>query len=78
MCSKFIFNYIWNIINYEWQIMSKTFLCEFMPCSEGMPFIFYSGVVCMYVILVELVSSLVDKRASCRVNIYSKIVIVVT
>ena len=50
MCNKFLFNYIRNIINYEGQIMSKTFLCKFMLCSEGIQFIFYSGVVCMYVI----------------------------
>ena len=45
MCNEFFFNYIWNIINYEGQIMSKTFLCKFMLCSEGIQFIFYSGVV---------------------------------
>ena len=31
--------------------MAKTFLCKFMPRSEGIQIIFYSGVVCMYVIL---------------------------
>ena len=31
--------------------MSKTFLCKFMLCSEGIQFNFYSGVVCMYVII---------------------------
>ena len=50
-CNKFFFNYTRNIINYEGQIMSKTFLCKFMLCSEGIQFIFYSGVVCMYVII---------------------------
>ena len=59
--------------------MSKTFLCKFMPRSEGMQFIFYSGVVCVCVRYPwGLVSSLVDKRASYGVNIYSNILIVVT
>ena len=34
--------------------MCKTFLCKFMLCSEGIQFIFYSGVVCMYVIIGDL------------------------
>ena len=75
MCNKFFFNYIRNIINYEGQIMSKTFLCKFMLCSEGIQFIFYSGVVRYHW---GLVSSFVNRRASYRANIYSKILIVVT
>ena len=58
--------------------MSKTFLCKFVLCSEGIQFIFYSGVVCMYVIIGGLVSSFVNRRASYRANIYSKMLIVVT
>ena len=58
--------------------MSKTFLCKFMPSSEGIAnhFLFGCRVYVRYPW--GLVSSLVDKRASYRVNIYSKIVIVVT
>ena len=54
--------------------MSKTFLCKFMLCSEGIQFIFYSGVVYVRYHW-GLVSSFVNKRASYRVNIYSKILI---
>ena len=51
MCNTFFFNYIRNIIDYEGHIMSKTFLCKFMLCSEGIQFILYSGVVCIYAII---------------------------
>ena len=58
--------------------MSKTFLCKSMPCSEGMQFIFLFGWRVYVRYPWGLVSSLVDKRASYRVHIYSNILIVVT
>ena len=75
MCNKFFFNYIRNIINYEGQIISKTFLCKVMLCSEGRPytvhFLFGYRVYVRY--HWGLVSSFVNRRASYRANIYSKI-----
>ena len=52
--------------------MSKTFLCKFMLCSEGIQFIFLFG--CRVYVRYHwgLVSSFVNRRASYRVNIYSK------
>ena len=77
MCNTFFFNYIRNIIKYEGQIMSKTFLCKFMLCSEGIQvhFLFRCRVYVRY--HWGLVSSFVNGRASYRANIYSKILIVV-
>ena len=69
MCNKFFFNYIRNIINNEGQIMSNTFLCKFMLCSEGIQFIFLFG--CRVYVRYHwgLVSSFVNRRASYCANI---------
>ena len=57
--------------------MSKTFLCKFMLCSECIVhFLFGCRVYVRY--HWGLVSSFVNRRASYRANIYSKILIVVT
>ena len=58
--------------------MSKTFLCKFMLCSECIQFVFAFG--CRVYVRYHwgLVSSFVNRRASYRANIYSKILIDVT
>ena len=67
-----------RLVNYEGQIMCKTFLCKFMFCSEGTQFIFIR-VSCLCTLSLRInFDFFFNKWASYPVNIYSKLLIVIT